>query len=448
MTNPRMARDHEMVLMEDCHSNSSDDSEPVKKPLRTWWQYWEHEIKGSPMLGAFNIICCVVGVGLLGLPYALSQSGWIGAPLLIVTCAMATYTCVIMGDAMQAVPGCTSYGDLGQAAYGHRGSWLVCIQQHMTLIGVAAIFLVVLASGLKQVFPATFPNCSDNIMTVGFIVTFHIFLHKMNEIAILSAFNLIVAIMITVVVCYESFHNSLPAANTVMVNTVHDDAYNYQFLIAFPTIAFAFGCHTIIPAIHEELKDKSTYRPMCYVSMPITLLMYLPVAVIGYWAFGDKVADPIFKNFDSAVINFVILLLLAHVVMSYAIIMNPPELALEDQVVKMMNGGANPGVQHIAKRHRWSLRIVLRIFLTGLTVAIARAVPCFPILLSLVSSITGTTTSFIFPVLFYRAVVKDISTKNVWICNFILVFATLGGLSGTYNAILSMKNCHLGEAGC
>lgn len=53
--------------------------------------------------------------------------------------------------------------------------------------------------------------------------------------------------------------------------------------------AFAFGCHTIIPAVHEELKDKATFKPMCFVSMPITLLMYLPVAILGYWAFGDKV---------------------------------------------------------------------------------------------------------------------------------------------------------------
>lgn len=52
------------------------------------------------MLGSFNIICCVVGVGLLGLPYALSQSGWIGIPLLILTCVMSTFTCAILGDAI------------------------------------------------------------------------------------------------------------------------------------------------------------------------------------------------------------------------------------------------------------------------------------------------------------------------------------------------------------
>jgi len=45
-----------------------------------------------------------------------------------------------------------------------------------------------------------------------------------------------------------------------------------------------------------------------------------------------QVADPIFKNFHSAVGDAVILLLLAHVAMSYAIMMNPPERALEEEV--------------------------------------------------------------------------------------------------------------------
>lgn len=47
--------------------------------------------------------------------------------------------------------------------------------------------------------------------------------------------------------------------------------------------------------------------------------------------------------------------------------------------------------------NRWPLRIVLRLILTGLTVLIAWAIPCFSILLSLVSSITGTLMFFVFP---------------------------------------------------
>ena len=62
-------REQEMALMGDDKSVGSDTESPVKKlhGTNTWRWYWEHEVKGSPMLGAFNIICCVVGVGLLGI---------------------------------------------------------------------------------------------------------------------------------------------------------------------------------------------------------------------------------------------------------------------------------------------------------------------------------------------------------------------------------------------
>lgn len=34
----------------------------------------------------------------------------------------------------------------------------------------------------------------------------------------------------------EAFGARMADAHTVAINTLHDDAYNYQFLIAFPTI--------------------------------------------------------------------------------------------------------------------------------------------------------------------------------------------------------------------
>lgn len=61
----------------------------------------DQKMKGSPLLASFNIICCVVGVGIFGLPYVLSQSGWIGVLFLLITYAMSTYTCVILGDVIK-----------------------------------------------------------------------------------------------------------------------------------------------------------------------------------------------------------------------------------------------------------------------------------------------------------------------------------------------------------
>lgn len=52
----------------------------------------------STTLGAgFNMVCTVVGTGLLQLPYGLSLAGWAGVPLLILMAAMAAYTAHVLG---------------------------------------------------------------------------------------------------------------------------------------------------------------------------------------------------------------------------------------------------------------------------------------------------------------------------------------------------------------
>lgn len=61
------------------------------------------------------------------------------------------------------------------------------------MIGGASIYLVVIASGMQQVFPEVFSDCSSNIAIFGAIVSYHIFFHKMNEVALLSAFSRVAA---------------------------------------------------------------------------------------------------------------------------------------------------------------------------------------------------------------------------------------------------------------
>jgi vesicular inhibitory amino acid transporter len=440
--------DSQTLCKADLCDADGDGVPTLRRTPRSWWAYWDRELRGSPVLGALNIICCVVGVGLLGLPYALKSSGWIGVPLLLTTCAMSTFTCVLLGDVLQAVDGAASFGDLGFLAFGRTGRWAVAAQQYVTMVGVAAIFLVVLASGLRQVLPSTYPDCSWNITAAGMVVSLHVFFNKLSDVALLSAFNLIVAVLIAGTVCWYSFTDARPDAHTQLLNSDRTGAYNYEILVAFPTITFAFGCHTILPAVREELRDKRQFPALCRAAVPATLLLYLPVAVGGYWAFGDHVADPIFKNFHSAVGDAVILLLLAHVAMSYAIMMNPPERALEEEVLRHLAQWTTHDEFRVITRHRWSLRLALRLLLTSFTVIIARVIPCFPVLVALIAATAANATSFLFPVLFYLRLSKDVDPARRIACFLTLLVSVAGGLTGVYNALRSLADCHLGSDSC
>ena len=75
----------------------------------------------STVGAAFNMLCVVVGTGLLQLPYGVRQSGWVGVPLLVMMAVMACYTAVILGrclhlaraQAAQRVEGVLAFAGAG-----------------------------------------------------------------------------------------------------------------------------------------------------------------------------------------------------------------------------------------------------------------------------------------------------------------------------------------------
>ena len=132
----------------------------------------------STLGAAFNILCTVVGTGLLNLPAGFAQSGWVGVPFFVVMCTMAGYTaCVLIkcfdyigtkhhatGEAPSDLTGGDAddtsapkrpetYGDIGQAAYGACGRWFVMVQMHLTLVMVATIYHLLAAINLRNLFP-------------------------------------------------------------------------------------------------------------------------------------------------------------------------------------------------------------------------------------------------------------------------------------------------------
>ncbi|KAF3775483.1 Vacuolar amino acid transporter 1 [Nymphaea thermarum] len=67
----------------------------------------------------------MLGVGILTTPFTIKGAGW--ANLLVLTCfaAMCCYTGILMGRCMRNRIGIISYPDIGEAAYGKYGRFLI-----------------------------------------------------------------------------------------------------------------------------------------------------------------------------------------------------------------------------------------------------------------------------------------------------------------------------------
>jgi len=167
------------------------------------------------------------------------------------------------------------------------------------------------------------------------------------------------------------------------------------------------------------------------------LALYLPMFLVGYGMYGDEVQSPIYnvasmKN--SPFVKVIIAALTVHVIGAYAIVINPPERALETTI----------GIDKWSYPLLW--RIVLRTGFVACTtvVSVTLGVQNFAPFLDLVSSFTSTFTQFGFPCLFYLKLASDNGIKISvleWVWNIlILVVAFVGATFGTINAMTELSS--------
>ncbi|KAF4315850.1 hypothetical protein G195_010643, partial [Phytophthora kernoviae 00238/432] len=80
---------------------------------------------------AFNLFCCVYGIGTLGMPGNFSRSGPVIAVIAMAFMAFAnTYSSVAICRVMLLAPrSVKTYGDLGEWAMGKPGRYLSVVSQ-------------------------------------------------------------------------------------------------------------------------------------------------------------------------------------------------------------------------------------------------------------------------------------------------------------------------------
>lgn len=69
----------------------------------------------------------MAGVGLLSTPFTIKEAGW--ASLLVLAClaVVCCYTGILVRRCLESKDGVLSYPDIGEAAYGRFGRFLVSV---------------------------------------------------------------------------------------------------------------------------------------------------------------------------------------------------------------------------------------------------------------------------------------------------------------------------------
>lgn len=171
----------------------------------------------SSTVGAgFNMVCTVVGTGLLQLPFGLSLAGWVGVPLLVLMALMAAYTARVLGlcfgmlrqrqtDGLlseEATTRAKTYGDVGEAAFGAVGRWFVTVQMHLTLIMVATIYHLLAMLNVHWLSRGAI-GLDASALLVGLLLWLHVWLQTLGDVALLSYANVSINAALLAVVIAE-----------------------------------------------------------------------------------------------------------------------------------------------------------------------------------------------------------------------------------------------------
>ncbi|KAG4915257.1 hypothetical protein JHK87_052814 [Glycine soja] len=296
----------------------------------------------------------MVGAGVLGLPYAMSELGWgPGVTILILSWIITLYTLWQMVEMHEMVPGkrFDRYHELGQYAFGEKlGLYIVVPQQLVVEIGVNIVYMVTGGTSLKKFHDTVCSNCK-NIKLTFFIMIFasvHFVLSHLPDFNSITGVSLAAAVMslsYSTIAWVASVHKGVQENVQYGYKAKSTSGTVFNFFNALGTVAFAYAGHNVVLEIQATIPstpEKPSKVPMwrgVVVAYIVVAICYFPVALIGYWMFGNEVDSDILISLEKPtwLIAMANLFVVIHVIGSYQIYAMPVFDMIETVMVKKLN---------------------------------------------------------------------------------------------------------------
>lgn len=278
-------------------------------------QFTDFEGKTSFGMSVFNLSNAIMGSGILGLSYAMSNTG-IVLFLILLTC-IACLSCYSVHLLLRSagVVGIRAYEQLGLRAFGHPGKILAAVIITLHNIGAMSSYLFIVKSELPLVIQAFLGQTSSSdewfmngnyliiIVTVGIILPLAMMKH-LGYLGYTSGFSLSCMVFFLSAVIYKRFNISCPLpafSNYTLSEATPEEmctaklfTINQETAYTIPILAFAFVCHPEVLPIYTELSNptKRRMQNIGNVSILGMFVMYFLTATFGYLTFyGNTEAE-------------------------------------------------------------------------------------------------------------------------------------------------------------
>ncbi|CAO2035328.1 unnamed protein product [Urochloa humidicola] len=378
----------------------------------------------------FNGLNALSGVGLLSIPYALSEGGWLSLSLLLIVAAVCCYTGLLLQRCMSASPSVRGYPEIGYLAFGRGGRLVASAFLYAELYLVAIGFLILEGDNLDKLFPGTSLSLGPLGVVVSgkqlFVVLVALgilpttWLRSLGVLAYVSASGVLASAVVVVCVLWAAVADGVGfRAPGRMINVS-------GLPTALGLYTFCYCGHAIFPTLCNSMKEKKKFSRVLVLCFAACTLNYGSMAILGYLMYGDDVKSQVTLNLPEGKLSskLAIYTTLINPFSKYALMVTPLAAAAEERLLAAGN-------------KRRSFSILIRTLLVASTVVVALAVPFFGHLMALVGSLLSVMASMLLPCVFYLKIfgVARCGRAEVALIAAIIALGSLVAVTGTYSSL-------------
>ncbi|KAF7695321.1 sodium-coupled neutral amino acid transporter 5b [Silurus meridionalis] len=410
----------EFQPLEDGLSPEQENFIPHKSSGEKKTQFTDFEGKTSFGMSVFNLSNAIMGSGILGLSYAMSNTGIIMFLFLLICIAILSSYSIHLLLKSAGVVGIRAYEQLGKRAFGQVGKILAALVITMHNIGAMSSYLFIVKYELPLVIQAFLGlhhssgqwYLNGNYLIIFVSICIILPLATMRQLGYLgytSGFSLTCMVFFLISVIYKKFNIPCPFEdfnNHTTVNFTMEEeceakffTVNQQTAYTVPILAFAFVCHPEVLPIYTELRNPSKRRMQAIANVSILsmFVMYLMTAIFGYLTFYGNTETELLHTYSKVdpldvLILCVRLAVLVAVTLTVPVVLFPIRRALLQLIFPK-------------KPFHWARHICIAVCLLFVVNLLVIFVPNIRDIFGIIGATSAPSLIFILPGLFYIRIV-------------------------------------------
>ncbi|XP_030577916.1 vesicular inhibitory amino acid transporter-like [Archocentrus centrarchus] len=370
----------------------------------------------SPTITAWeagwNVTNAIQGIFVLGLPFALVQSGYVGLVLLVLSAWVCNHTgrtlvsCLYEEEksggsgSVSKVRVRHSYQDIMEACC--KGLWpnwsgvgglMVNIAQVIELLMTCTLYLLVSTSLLSDSLSGVaVPRSVCSLVSLVFLLPC-LLLTDLRLVSTLSLLCSLAHILISLLVMLYC----LSCASSWSWSSLSLSVDPEDFLVSVGVIIFSYTSQIFLPPLEGSMEDRGQFNAMLGWTHGAACIMKTMFSLLAVLTWGTETSEVITDNLPSDLRPLVNLCLLAKAQLSYPL----PFYAAAEILQTVLRDAAISSYSKHGCRTVSRPALVVRGALLVTSYLLALLVPRFSLLMGLTGSVTGAAMTLILPCLFH-----------------------------------------------